>query len=205
MPSVRGKTVVIVGDSLSAGDISPGHHFAQRLRQQGAAKVVVNARVGRSAWNFYKREDVDQQLLAIAAVHPDLAIVILGTNDIGLSMPLDQARMVTLRDQLAHTGAQVWAFGPPAFPPGSREEGGSAEVMTMMHTVFGDHLLDLRALTRDMTKAGAGGRSSDGVHFTAAGGKTVGDRMAKAFTSEGDGIGWVPVLALAFVGYLLLR
>lgn len=204
MPAVKGQTVVIFGDSLAAGDSSPGAALANRLRESGA-RVQVNARVGRSAWNFYKREEVDAQLSVIARLDPDLVIVILGTNDIGLSMSLDQARMLTLRDQLRHTGAEVWAFGPPAFPPGSREESGSAQVVTMMHTVFGDHLLDLRPLTADMTKAGSNGRSIDGVHFTAAGGKVVGDRMAKKFESAGQGLAWAPALVLALVGYLMFR
>lgn len=204
MPFVKGKTVVVFGDSLSAGDISPGAAFANGLRQAGA-RVVVNAKVGRSAWNFYKREDAAAQLAAIGRLEPDLVVVVLGTNDIGLSLALDQVRMAQLRVDLERSGAEVYAFGPPAFALGTREESGSAEVMTMMHTVFGDRLFDLRPLTADMTRAGVGGRSSDGVHFTAAGGKAVGDRMAKKFLSESAGGSWAPVLVLALFGYLLLR
>jgi lysophospholipase L1-like esterase len=184
MPSVAGKRVLLFGDSLSAGTSSPGAILASRLRQAGA-EVQVSARIGRSAWNFYGREDAAAELVAAKAFRPSIVIVALGTNDIGLSAAADRERMLLLRQELASDGGDVWAFGPPSFPrsgPGSKLDAGAPAVADMMQSVFGvSRFLDLRVLTEDMRVAGQHGRSADGVHFTAAGGTIVGDRMADAF------------------------
>lgn len=200
MPAVSGKRVVVVGDSLSSGASSPGGVMAEHLRIGGAA-VMINAKVGRSAWSFFGREDAGVQLAAIRAWAPHHAIIVLGTNDIGLSMQQDAERMRQLRDGLAASGATVWAFGPPAFQGGRLAEGAPA-VFDMMRDVFGDTLIDLRPLTLDAVTV-AGGRAADGVHFSAAGGATVGARMAAVFLDAG-GSSSVLWIALGLLGLFIL-
>lgn len=205
MPPVQGLRVVIVGDSLSAGPHTPGRVLGDRLAAQGA-DVTVNARVGRSANNFYGREDWRAQLQQIAAGKPDVAIVVLGTNDIGLSMSVDGQRMAQLREALAGAGADVYAFGPPAFPPGTRLVAGQPQVVRMMRGVFGgDRFIDLTPLTSDLV--GSAHRTGDQVHFTSAGGDVAGQRMADQFlrASSSPGGGWPVAIALLIAGWFLVR
>jgi len=182
MPSVSGKRVVIFGDSLSSGVGSPGGVLGSHLNLKGAV-VKINARVGRSANNFYGREDAVGQLRDLDAFAPHIAIVELGTNDIGLSIAIDQAKMTQLRDGLARAGAtEVWAIGPPSFADATLSQG-AAVVVDMMRRVFGDRFIDARPLTADMTTTG---RTADGVHFTSSGGSKAGARLAAAFLDAGS-------------------
>jgi len=203
MPDVRGKRIVVFGDSLSSGAGSPGAEMAAAL-QAGGAAVQVNARIGRSAHNFWTREDTATQLAAIQAFRPNLVIVELGTNDIGLAMSVDRAQMQKLRTALAANGAEVWAFGPPAFRPELGLDSGAAEVVTMMLSVFGNRFIDLRRSTRDMLTAERG-RAADGVHFTSAGGEQLGKRMADQLVdaTSSNALIWAPLLAL--LAYALFR
>jgi lysophospholipase L1-like esterase len=192
MPSVAGKRVVIFGDSLSASSSSPGGVLGAHLTANGAT-LKINARVGRSAYNFYGREDTTAQLRELDAFAPHIAIVELGTNDIGLSLAVDQAKMVQLRDGLARAGAtEVWAVGPPAFADAARNTGAS-QIVGMMRHVFGARFIDLRTLTADMTTTG---RTSDGIHFTAEGGALVGGRLAHAFLDASSSGPFVVIAAV---------
>jgi lysophospholipase L1-like esterase len=205
MPAVTGKRVLIFGDSLSTGTSSPGAHLAAQLGTHGA-DVRINARIGRSAWNFYGREDYDAQLTEVTRFAPHIAIVQLGTNDIGLSLATDMGRMNQLKIALAHGGAtEVWAVGPPSFGAPVSEAKGVDAVASMMQQVFGERFVDLRPLTRDVLTTAAG-RAADGVHFTAAGGELVGKRIAAKFlVTETGGIGMLAVLALGVLAWALLR
>lgn len=202
MPPVSGKRVVIFGDSLSASSSSPGGVLAAHLTTKGAT-VKINARVGRSAYNFYGREDTTAQLRELDAFAPHIAIVELGTNDIGLSLAVDQAKMIQIRDGLARAGAtEVWAVGPPSFADAARAQG-AAQVVGMMRHVFGGKFIDMRSLTADMTTAG---RNADGIHFTAEGGAIVGGRLAHAFLDASASgpfvvIAAVTLAALAWATY----
>jgi lysophospholipase L1-like esterase len=206
VPDVNGKRVLVFGDSLSYGASSPGYAMGEALAKNGAT-VEFNARIGRSAWNFFAREQWESQLAE--GKDFDVVIVELGTNDIGMDPTLERAQMIRIRDAFAQH-AEVWAFGPPAFPKtgmGSREHQGSPPVVSMMSEVFGGKFIDLRPLSSDMVPAGANGRASDGVHFTGAGAKTLGDRMAKTFLSASDS-GSLPIviaLGLAALAYLFAR
>lgn len=201
MPVVAGKRVLIFGDSMSAGAGSPGDELSKNLAAAGAT-VKVDAVVGRSANNFFAREDADAQFVDVQAFRPQFVIVQLGTNDIGLSMAVDGARMERLRGAFAATGADVWAIGPPTFPSsgsGANQAPGAPSVVTMMTNVFGARFIDMRPLTADMAIAGEGGRAADGTHFTSDGGVVVGMRLADEFVKAGapPPIGAV-VMALLF-------
>lgn len=206
MPPINGLRIVIVGDSLSAGPHTPGQVLADQLSVRGAT-VTVNARVGRSANNFYGREDWRAQLQQIASARPDVAIVVLGTNDIGLSMAVDGQRMTQLRDALAGAGADVYAFGPPAFPPGSRLVAGQPAVVAMMRGVFGARFHDLTPRTADLVTTKY--RTGDQVHFTAAGGDVAGQRMAQTMIDQlratDPAGGWPVAVALMVAGWFMLR
>jgi len=199
MPSVAGKRVVIFGDSLSSGAASPGGVLGAHLTAKGAT-VNINSRVGRSAYNFYGREDTVGQLREIDAFAPHLAIVELGTNDIGLSLGIDQAKMTQLRDSLARVGAtEVWAIGPPSFADATLERG-AGSVVDMMRRVFKDRFIDARPLTADMK---TNGRTGDGVHFTKDGGSLLGARLAQEFADAKSIAVPLIVIAAGAVGALV--
>ncbi len=201
MPNVSGKRVLIFGDSMSAGAGSPGDELGRNLASTGAT-VTTNALVGRSANNFFGREDVAGQFADIAAFAPQVVIVQLGTNDIGLSMAVDGARMEQLRAAFAGSGADVWAIGPPTFPssgPGADQTPGAPSVVAMMTDVFGaSRFIDMRPLTADMAIAGQGGRAADGTHFTSAGGQVIGKRLADEFMKAGGPPIGTVLMALLF-------
>lgn len=163
--------IALVGDSLSSGAASPGGQMAARLRARGH-EVVVDAKVGRSYGSFL-REDPDQHVAALAAAKPQVVVVALGTNDIGLASKVELERIRALRARLRDaTGAPVFAFGPPSFAPGHRLLAGRDELVALERLVYGHRFLDLVPLTQDAP------RTRDGVHFTAAGGEQLGARMA---------------------------
>lgn len=202
MPSVRGKKVLILGDSLSAAAAAPGGQLAAHLQAAGG-DVRVNAKVGRSAISFHREPTHAAQLGEIHAWDPDLVVVALGTNDIGYAAGANRAAMIQVRDQLGRGGADVWAFGPPSFAPGARD--GGDEVAATMKDVFGARFLDARPLTADLT--GTLHRSADRIHFTTAGGKLAGQRMAARFVDAGGarlGLG-VALFAVFVAGYFYFR
>lgn len=209
MPKVSGQRVLIFGDSLSADEHAPGAVLAKHLINAGAM-VRVDAKVGRSAPNFYTtREDAAAHVADALAFAPHTVIVVLGTNDIGRSPALDLAAFLRLRRELGAKGATFWAFGPPTFPAsgkGSENNVGRAAVIGTMRQAFGDHFLDLGPLSRDLGPAGEAGRAADGVHFTAAGGQVLGARMADRFLAAGGGAGALLIaVALATAAAILLR
>lgn len=192
--NVRGKRVLIIGDSLShRGGSSapvvydvregtnrtssvPGDLLGSFLLEAGAAAVRVDAKVSRSAWNFFRVEDGHALLRADQAWKPQIVIVLLGTNDLGLSMTKDAEAMGIIRNAFTAIGAEVWAVGPPSFIS-AKYTAETPAVMQMLQNVFGKaYVIDARPLTSDLTKAG---RAGDGVHFAATGAKTFATRLAQ--------------------------
>lgn len=194
MPPVAGQRVLIFGDSLSASSAAPGGVLARELTARGAT-VQINAKVGRSAWSFYNHEDHAAQLAAALAWKPDLVIVELGTNDIGLRDPTNP--MADLRNSLRAGGADVWAIGPPSFAAGVRP-GGDGMAVTMRDVFGADRFIDWRPLSKDQTSTG---RIADQIHFTAAGAEIAGKRLATAFVDAGGGIGWVALGIVAALAW----
>ncbi len=198
MPSVTGKRVLIFGDSMSSGSSSPGAQMAQVLEAHGAI-TKIDAVVGRSAWNFYTtRENSAAVISDCNAFGADLAIVQLGSNDIGLGAGPDKAAFVKLRADLERAGhTEVWAIGPPSFAhmnPDATEQ--------IMRDVFGIRFIDWRPLSKDMTSSPP--RTADGVHFTAAGGQVAGGRLASAFMDASGG-GIFLVMLAGLVAWAILR
>lgn len=187
-----GKRVLIFGDSLShhgrddappvyeltAGSKPtlsvPGDVLAHALFA-GGSPVRIDARVGRSAWNFYRREAWQDLLAADLAWRPDVVIIKLGTNDLGLGDKATLEKMTALRDTF-YPGSHVIAVGPPSFASANRQVD-SAPVVRIMEAVFGDNFIDARPLTADLTSTG---RAGDGVHFVASGAKLYAARLEAA-------------------------
>lgn len=204
--NVAGKTVIIIGDSLSAKNGaytytpdtnvnrygSPGDFFGAALRRAGA-QVVVNAKVGRSAHSFFTQEGGDQVLVTLQQYDPDVVFVLLGTNDLGLDLSVDGEQMARIRD--AFPAAEVWAIGPPTLSRATD----AAAVVQMMQRVF-PHFVDLRRYTRD-TPPGSSYRSPDGVHFTAPGARLIADRLAQLFVAKNHVGLKVGAATLAFTAF----
>jgi len=184
--NVANKRVLIFGDSLSyrspdrdvlVSEVdptrkgSPGDLLASWLLREGAAAVRIHAKVGRSAHNFWSswEPDHDEVIAKLQAWKPDIAIIFLGTNDIGLNMAVDASDMARIRD--AFSTAEVWGIGPPSFASQDLTTGAEA-VVKMEKQVFGKRFIDARPLSSIQ------GRTSDGVHFTAAGARVFAANLA---------------------------
>ena len=200
---IQGKRILIFGDSHShrgatagpdAVDVtetsttratSPGDLFGSWLLV-GAASVRLNAKVGRSAWNLFSRENGGAILDREAARRPDIVFVILGTNDIGLNVELDAKRMAQIRVAFVEAGARVICVGPPMFPPkkttrsGLNLNVGAERVVAMERRVFGDGFIDARPMTEDIVTK-AQGRAGDGIHFNP---KTGARKWARRLAAE---------------------
>ncbi|KKL97205.1 hypothetical protein LCGC14_1836840, partial [marine sediment metagenome] len=122
--NVRGKRILIFGDSLARGagtyndsritsqDVnraapSFGSLFASHLLARGASYVWLNSRVGRSATSVFSTESGASLLSQLGAHKPDIVFVVLGTNDIGLSAATDKSYMMAIATAFRQTGAEV--------------------------------------------------------------------------------------------------
>lgn len=193
--NVRGERIIIFGDSLShhggssAPEIwdvnassarqssAPGDLLGSFLLEQGAEAVRINARVSRSAWNFWQRENASALLASDRAFRPTKVIVILGTNDAdsGVALDKDQAAFTEIRDQYQDMGAEVYAIGPflSAIDAGRIEN-----TVGVMKRVFGMRFIDGRPLSQLAVHSG------DGVHYSTTGARTLALAMTDAIISK---------------------
>lgn len=187
--------VLLIGDSMShhgvdnapnvaeissfpKGD-SPGSQMLGWLRQAGATATRVDAKIGRSAYSLFRSEPGDQLLAADRAWQPDLVIVMLGTNDLGLNASVDKTYMQRIRDSFP--GVEVWGIGPPDFANPTLHAQTNA-IVGMMRDVFGPRFIDARPLTQDyLTRYRSSG---DGVHFWGEGAEVFGYRLAVALLTR---------------------
>lgn len=201
--NVRGERILILGDSLSAlppytttqptivdllpgtTATSPGGLLGKQLLANGAQAVRVNARVGRSAISFINLENGLSQIASdISQFRPTKVVVFLGTNDIDRGLTADalartSAAMRAIRDAFKLARAEVVAIGPPSYD-NAKYAAGAPTMLATMQNVFGtDRTLDLQPIT-PMAQ-----RTSDGVHFTAAGAGDVAPDIAAALTTLG--------------------
>jgi lysophospholipase L1-like esterase len=167
---------------------SPGDLLASHLLAMGAAACRLDARVGRSAWSFYIREDAAKMLAADNAWNPTHVIIMLGTNDVGLSLERSREKHIALRR--AFPGARVIAIGPPSFPEPERDAD-TAPVVAMLRDVHGAGFIDSRRLTPE----GRENRSGDGIHFNGPGAKAYARSLSEAVAGKLDNDSvWVAVL-----------
>ncbi len=186
----------------SARNGSPGDLLASLCLEAGAEAAMIDARVGRSAANFWGREDTKALLARDTEFRPTLVLVMLGTNDIGLNMKTDGVAMARIRDSFP--GVQVIGIGPPSFPKVPRLENNSEAVVTMMKGVF-SQFIDARPLT-------AGTRAGDGIHFVSSGSLPFAKNILGAIQGHqgpiggggGGGAGAIVAICLA-VGFCFYR
>lgn len=195
----RGRRILVFGDSLTHRGArtapdgvpalplanrtgTPGDLLASYLLTAGAAAVRVNGRVSRSAINLWKGNNGENGAAVVAAeagARPDLVIIMLGTNDLGMGAAADAAAFQRLRDAFAGYGAEVVAIGPPAFARADL----NAKAVTVYQTlarVFGaNNVIDARPLSADVVTT-AQGRAGDGIHFAGSGASKVAARLAQA-------------------------
>lgn len=187
--NIRGERILIFGDSLShhgadsdpeiwdvdAGSTrsssQPGDLLASLLREQGAAAVRVNARVGRSAPGFFSQEAASSLLASDARFRPTRVIVMLGTNDLGLDPTVDAQALRQIRSAYQQMGArEVIAIGPPIFAD-STLNAQSAQVYQTLRQVFG-RVVDARPLSSVFGRAG--------VHFQPAAARLFANQLLGA-------------------------
>lgn len=214
--NVRGERILIFGDSLShhgsdnAPEIwdvdtgsarisgQPGDLLASMLAEQGAAAVRVNARVGRSAHNFWGREDTSSLLASDQAFAPTKVIVMLGTNDIGLNLDIDGAEMAQIRDFYKDLGAEVWGVGPFMYVSDTLNKQ-AMPVATMMRKTFGSRWID----PRDVTPLQ--GRAGDGVHFAPGSARELALALQQIMLTTSSPLPWKTIaigVAMALGGAL---
>jgi lysophospholipase L1-like esterase len=176
--NARDERIIIFGDSLthefadssaeiwdvdqgsSRGSSSPGSLLASLLLEQGASAVRTDSRVGRSAVNFFSRENAQGLLASDTAFAPTKVVVMLGTNDIGMGIEPTRQSMQAIRDAYQGMGAEVWAIGPMTYVgAGAMLNNDSQGIVDVMQDVFGARFIDARPLSINV------GRSGDGVHF----------------------------------------
>lgn len=205
--NVRGERILIFGDSLthhgadngpetwdvnagsSRASSAPGDLLASMLLEQGASAVRTNARVGRSATNFYERENASDLLAADRSWRPTKVVIMLGTNDLGRAFDKTTAAMAGLKSAYEGMGAEVWAIGPFTYNNGSLNAQ-APEVAQIMHNVFGARFIDGRPLSVQT------GRTSDGVHFGQAAAKQTALNIANALMTKQTGADTLGALAL---------
>lgn len=203
--NARGERILIFGDSLThhghdsgpevwnvdtgsmRSSSAPGDLLASLLAEQGAAAVRTNARVSRSAWNFWNREAAGQLIAADIAWKPTKVIVMLGTNDVGLDPQKDRDAFTAIREAYRKAGAEVWAIGPFI---SNKPPAGIETVVQTMSSVFGMRFIDGRPLSELAQRAG------DGLHYTTNGARTLALTLADTLlrktspTTMMKGIGW---------------
>lgn len=200
--NIRGERILILGDSLSAlppydkstdvtlttgtSAASPGGVLGKILLGTGAEAVRVNARIGRSAVSFIQGENGLSQIAAdIAAFHPTKVVVFLGTNDIDRGMDVNglartSTAMKAIRDAFKLAHAEVFALGPPSYDA-VKYDAAAPMMLKTIRGVFGaDRTLDIRPLT-EMSQ-----RTTDGIHFTAAGAQDAAPLIADALATVGQ-------------------
>lgn len=211
--NVQGERILIFGDSLShpgadgapyifsvtegsnRTSSSPGDLLASMLLEQGAEAVQLDARVGRSAYNFWQREDSAGLLAQDAAFAPTKVVVMLGTNDIGNDPAAETDAFTQLRDAYRGMGAEVWAVGPFTYVgKGDYLNAGADQVLAVMQGVFGaDKVIDGRPLSINVQRTG------DGVHFQPLAAAPTAANIANALASQ-NALAILPLLGWLAVG-----
>lgn len=171
-----GSRLLLVGDSQSVGDLSPGGQLAQQL--QAAGYKVRGLAVGGKTAAYFAGGDGQPALLRELAQRPAAVLVFLGTNEAaamatapglggaGSGKGQSQAHK-RLRDLITKAGARPLFIGPPNFRPNVKGENGVRPLVDTfpvlvprLESVYTEtNFLDARPLTPD----------HKGIHFDATG------------------------------------
>lgn len=169
LPMAQAQTVLVVGDSLSAGYGLRQQEawpvlLGERLKQAGYPHVVVNASTsGDTSANGLSRIDA-----ALAASKPAIVIIALGANDglRGLSLKTLRSNLETMARRARTAGARVLIAGmqlPPNYGPDYTQKFAAtfSEVAQATDAALLPFLLD--GFAADPTRFQA-----DGIHPVAA-------------------------------------
>jgi hypothetical protein len=197
--NIKGKNLLILGDSHSVGKHSVGRQLSQMLMDGGAHMVMVDAKVGRSPYSFFKFEDGDKRMREVYAKRPiDIVIVFLGTN--ALAYPRYWQRLA----EGWPPGAAVICIGPPTLPKKDQEEVDRRKVVALQKKYF-SRWVDLRPFSKGAR------REPDGVHFHPKGAKIVAQKLydlvsARSFVQKQKSIlGLSPCIPVLAVGWVIQR
>jgi lysophospholipase L1-like esterase len=177
---LTGKTVAIVGDSIQVG---PFGRSLVKLLQKAGARVVEDARTGRSIPHLYKDglREMDEcaglclkgtaVLKRLAQEKPDVFIIRLGGNDAAM-WGTNEAKYVEtfgkLRQSAFDMGAkEVWLIAGIAAAKAERQENQDALVRAVA-PIFGSYFINLYDDTKNILTVEAG-RAKDLVHFSKKG------------------------------------
>ncbi|MDB4944961.1 MAG: hypothetical protein JWP97_4495 [Labilithrix sp.] len=150
-PSLAGKTVLQVGDSMVGGDLGLTKALEARFRAEGA-KLVRDYKVSESIVSY----DRSPRLKQLLAKHdPDVVIITLGANDVFVPYPASMAANV--RSIAARVGSrECYWIGPPTWKPDT------GIVKILADNVAPCAFFDSSGLDLE--------RASDGIHPTDRGG-----------------------------------
>lgn len=180
--------ILLIGDSLSASDVSPGIQLKGAVEMAAKLRglkisIDVNAKCGRSAVSWLNGDpttcegeinarDFEATKRAIQQSPPTYLVVFLGTNDIGLSKKTDLAAFgkIALLFDPGHT----IAIGPPIFTLERLQGAPRDTVLETMESVF-PTFIDSTAITQDLT--GSDFRTPDEIHFTKKGASRYASRL----------------------------
>lgn len=188
--------VVVIGDSHSVL-LGPAIVDAAHVTL-GWALVGKISNVGWSTARYLADGAFQAQ---VAAVQPDVALVILGTNDAATSQQAYAAQLKAMVDALKRAGVQtiVWV-GPPSVTKADIDA--RIERIAPWQASF---LPQLGAKWIDSRPMTGGGQAADGVHFTRAGymawASSLADNLSSSFERSSSSL-VIPLVLVAVVGVL---
>ena len=150
-PSLAGKTVLHVGDSMVGGNLGLTRALEQRFSAEGA-KFIHDYKVSESIVSY----DHSPKLKSlIEKIHPDIVIITLGTNDVFVPYPASLAGNIRNIVKRA-SGSECYWMGPPTWKPD-----------TGIVQVLKDNVAPCKFFDSSNLKLQRGG---DGIHPTDRGG-----------------------------------
>ncbi len=151
-PSLAGKTVLHVGDSMVGGQGGLTKALEARFAAEGAT-MIHDHKVSESIVSFDKSTRLEELL---AKHEPDIVIITLGTND--ALVPHPRAFATNLRSIAKRVGTrECYWIGPPLWKPDTNGFVGVLRENVVPCRLFDSSKLDLK-------------RQSDGVHPSGRGG-----------------------------------
>lgn len=150
-PSLSGKTVLHVGDSMVGGNLGLTRALEQRFSAEGA-KFIKDYKVSESIVSY---DHSPKLKTLIEKNRPDIVIITLGTNDVFVPYPASMAG--NIRNIVKRVGsAECYWMGPPTWKPD-----------TGIVQVLKDNVAPCKFFDSSNLKLQRGG---DGIHPTDRGG-----------------------------------
>lgn len=151
LPSLAGKTVLHVGDSMVGGQLGLTKALEQKFSAEGA-KFIRDYKVSESIVSY---DHSPKLKTLIDRHHPDIVIITLGTNDVFVPYPASMAGNV--QNIVKRVGArECYWMGPPTWKPD-----------TGIVNVLKDNVAPCKFFDSSNLKLQRGG---DGIHPTDRGG-----------------------------------